>query len=121
MRQRTRFLLYVLDELVIALMVAFVVLYFQVDLWIAAGIFLFFTGLFVFLIYIFLPQLRQPVTGSEGLVGRQGVAVERLVPSGQVRVRGELWDAESLEGVLEAGEQVVVTRVEGLHLFVKKH
>ena len=63
-------------------------------------------------------QGRKVVTGRRGLVGARAVALERLAPSGQVRIGGELWNAESGSAV-EAGSEVVVTGVEGLTLKVR--
>lgn len=60
---------------------------------------------------------RRVQVGVETLVGRRAVAVGRLSPRGQVKLDGELWDAVAREWV-EAGEEVVVTRVDGLTLEV---
>jgi membrane-bound serine protease (ClpP class) len=59
-------------------------------------------------------QLRKASTGSEGLVGQKGV----VVTNGQVRVVGELWNAQSAHP-LEPGQEVKVTEVEGLLLSVE--
>jgi two-component system chemotaxis response regulator CheB len=58
--------------------------------------------------------------GAESMVGGRGEVMAALAPSGQVRVRGELWSAQ-LEGggQLEAGRLVEVTRVDGLRLTVR--
>ncbi|HSF67032.1 MAG TPA: nodulation protein NfeD [Nitrospiraceae bacterium] len=61
---------------------------------------------------------RQPMTGSEELVGSIGVAKTMLAPQGQLAIHGELWEAVS-ERPLQPGEQAEVTRVEGLTLYVK--
>jgi membrane-bound serine protease (ClpP class) len=61
---------------------------------------------------------RQPMTGSEGMVGSIGVAKTVLAPQGQLAIHGELWEAVS-ERPLQPGDQAEVTRVEGLTLFVK--
>ncbi|MBI5242060.1 MAG: nodulation protein NfeD [Elusimicrobia bacterium] len=62
---------------------------------------------------------RRPVpTGIEGMLGAEGRAVGRLDPRGKVEVGGELWDAESAGGGLEAGAAVVVKAVKGLKLIV---
>jgi membrane-bound ClpP family serine protease len=61
---------------------------------------------------------RHPVTGLDSMVGERGVAVSRLAPSGSVRVAGELWAALADSGVIEAGEEVVVTGQEKLVLTV---
>jgi membrane-bound serine protease (ClpP class) len=61
---------------------------------------------------------RQPVTGTEGMVGLIGVAKTALVPEGQVSLHGELWDAVS-DQPIQPGDRAEVTRVEGLKLYVK--
>jgi membrane protein implicated in regulation of membrane protease activity len=63
-----------------------------------------------------------PAVGVEALVGRRGVAVERLVPGtreeiGQVRVDGEIWGARARE-TIESGSSVVVRAVDELVLEV---
>lgn len=57
-------------------------------------------------------------TGVERLVGATGEVSERLAPSGQVRVLGELWEAHSA-AELPPGSRVRVTAVEGLVLEVE--
>jgi membrane protein implicated in regulation of membrane protease activity len=61
---------------------------------------------------------RTESTGS--MIGAQGVARERLAPSGYVRIHGELWRAERLgEGPpIEAGQIVRLEKMEGLTVFV---
>ena len=61
---------------------------------------------------------RQPMTGSEGMVGSIGVAKTALAPQGQLAIHGELWEAVS-EHPLQPGDQAEVTRMEGLTLYVK--
>ena len=53
------------------------------------------------------------------MVGTVGIARHRLAPEGTVLVRGEYWTAES-EDVVDAGERVEVTGVEGLRLHVRR-
>lgn len=52
------------------------------------------------------------------IVGREGVAVGELDPSGMVRVHGENWSANSLNGRIESGARVQVIGVEGIRLTV---
>ncbi len=67
-----------------------------------------------------LRSQRARVThGSEGMVGERGVARSRLEPMGTVLVRGEYWTAESAD-VVEDGEPVEVTAVDGLRLRVRR-
>ena len=58
------------------------------------------------------------VTGVEGLVGEVGVAQTALSPRGKVFVHGEIWDASS-RAPINAGQSVVVRKVDGLELEVE--
>ncbi len=63
---------------------------------------------------------RKPVTGSEGLVGLEGKAVEHITAEdGMVSLHGELWSAVS-DNDIEKGKGIVVIAVSGLKLKVKK-
>jgi membrane-bound serine protease (ClpP class) len=57
-------------------------------------------------------------TGVENLVGATGKATERLAPSGQIRVLGELWEAHS-SSELPRGARVRVVAVNELVLEVE--
>jgi membrane-bound serine protease (ClpP class) len=63
-------------------------------------------------------QRRRVATGAEGLIGKVAVAKTGLDPKGTVLVDGELWKAELDTGKVEPGEEVTITKVEGLKLFV---
>lgn len=65
-------------------------------------------------------QSRKPTTGIEGIIGEIGEAISNLEPEGQIRVHGELWNAESLEGPVSKGTKVKVTQVLNLKLIVRK-
>ncbi len=62
---------------------------------------------------------RKPVTGSEGLVGMEGVARTEIHTDGTVFVHGELWKAWSDEPI-KKGASIIVEKVEGLKLEVKE-
>lgn len=64
-------------------------------------------------------QRRRPVSGSEALVGRVGIAKTALEPFGTVLVAGEDWTAEADQPV-QAGDRVRVVGVEGLRLRVRR-
>jgi membrane-bound serine protease (ClpP class) len=64
-------------------------------------------------------QRRKLTTGTPGMVGEQGTALTDLGPSGQVFVHGEYWTAEADQPIAK-GARVVVDRVDGLVLRVKK-
>ncbi|MFH1015210.1 MAG: nodulation protein NfeD [Nitrospirota bacterium] len=63
---------------------------------------------------------RKPVTGSEGLIGLEGIANTDITKSsGMVLLHGELWSAYSDE-TIPKGEVVVVEAVSGLRVKVRK-
>ena len=59
-------------------------------------------------------------TGREAMVGEVAVARTPLDPRGTVFVHGERWEAILDQGRAEPGEEVLVTKVEGLKLRVTK-
>lgn len=63
---------------------------------------------------------REPVCDIESMVGLRGTVANRLSPCGMVRVRGELWQACSLDGAIAKGEGVDVVSQEGLSLEVRR-
>jgi membrane-bound serine protease (ClpP class) len=82
------------------------------------------SGLLFFGILVFALRAQQlPVSfGQESLVGKTGLARTELKPTGMVQLGGEQWTAELVEGEapLPKGTRVVVERVEGLRLRVRK-
>lgn len=59
-------------------------------------------------------------TEYKSLVGKNGIAHTVLRPSGRVEVDGEIYDAKSLYGYIDRGEQVTVIRFETGQLYVDK-
>jgi membrane-bound serine protease (ClpP class) len=59
-------------------------------------------------------------SGSEALLGQEGVVTSDLALRGTVRVGGEEWSAIAEVGPIEAGETVEVLAVEGLTLRVHR-
>ncbi len=79
------------------------------------------TLIFVFVIGAGLKAQRRKIdTGEEGMIGSEGITVTALNPSGQVRVQGETWSAESVEGKISKDSKIIVTEIHGLLLKVKK-
>jgi membrane-bound ClpP family serine protease len=61
------------------------------------------------------------LTGAEGLIGHVGVIRRAPAPLGQVYVDGALWRARPcLDDELDVGDPVVVERVNGLVLSVRR-
>jgi len=76
---------------------------------------------FLFVIGMGLKAQRlKPTTGSEALVGETGVAKEILNPAGMVMVHGELWQAESITGEINAGDKIRIKSMQGFKVFVEK-
>jgi len=65
-------------------------------------------------------QTRKPTTGAEGIIGEEGEAISNLDPEGEVRVHGEIWNAESTDGFISQGTRVIVTAISNLKLTVSK-
>jgi membrane-bound serine protease (ClpP class) len=85
------------------------------------AIVIFTTAFFIFAIgFGIRAQSRKPTTGIEGIVGEIGETISNMDPEGQISVHGELWNAESLDGYIQKGTKVKVTRVSNLKLLVNK-
>ncbi len=75
----------------------------------------------VFVIYaIVKAQRRRLATGTEEMIGKEVVAQTALNPKGTVLAEGELWTAIAKGNRIEPGEEVIITKVEGLKLWVTK-
>jgi membrane-bound serine protease (ClpP class) len=79
------------------------------------------TLFFLFVIGMGLRAQRlKPVTGVESMMGETGEAKEELNPSGMILLNGELWQAESMSGIIQKGEKVRVKNMQGFKLFVER-
>ncbi|MCJ7670206.1 MAG: nodulation protein NfeD [Dehalococcoidia bacterium] len=65
-------------------------------------------------------QRRRKATGAEGMIGEIAIAKTPLDPTGTVLAQGELWTAASEGGRVAPGEEVIITKVEALKLWVAK-
>jgi membrane-bound serine protease (ClpP class) len=63
---------------------------------------------------------RKKLTGAESMIGKLAVAITDLKPKGEVRVLGEIWQAQSVSGDIAKGEQIKVKALEGLVVIVEK-
>ena len=62
----------------------------------------------------------QVTAGREDLVGKLAEVKVALEPKGSVFIQGERWAAVSELGRVEPGEEVIITKVDGLKLYVAK-
>jgi membrane-bound serine protease (ClpP class) len=65
-------------------------------------------------------QRRRQTTGAEGMIGRPAITKTPLDPTGTVLAQGELWTATLEDGRAAPGEEVMISKVEGLKLWVTK-
>ena len=106
----------------------FVLILYVLHQWVglSLGLFIGLAGLWI-LKYIFVFSFvwrayDKPRPGDvKSLIGTEGIAEERLDPSGYVRVHGELWRAEVIEKAtaIEKGQRVLIEEADGLTLLVK--
>ncbi len=120
MRKSTIFILLIIDEVIIVGFFIFLFIYFGLNLQIVGILTIILVLIVAFMAYIFLPQLKRPVTGVEGMIGLRGVSLEALDPMGQVRIKGEIWNAESVNETIKCGEKIIVEKVKNLNLVVKR-
>ena len=94
---------------------------FRVDPWLIAIVTIILVGVFFFVISrVVRAHRKQATTGREELVGKVAVARTALDPEGLVFFKGERWEAVSEVGKIEPREEVVITKVDGLKLYVTK-
>jgi len=94
---------------------------FQIDWWLIATVVILVAAFFAFVIQrVIRVHRRQAFSGKEELVGKTAVVKVALNPEGMVLFKGELWTAVSEKGRVKPGEEVIITRVEGLKLYVTK-
>jgi len=94
---------------------------FQVDPWLIAIVVILVTGVVALVMQrVIQAHRRQAKTGREELVGKTAVVKQDLDPEGLVFFKGERWAAVADKGRIKAGEEVIITEVDGLVLRVTK-
>ncbi len=75
----------------------------------------------IFVIYAIVKGQRLKLSaGVEEMIGKEAVVQTTLDPKGTVLTEGELWTAIAEGSTIEPGEEVLITKVEGLKLWVTK-
>ncbi len=73
----------------------------------------------IFVIYAIVRGQRLKLSaGVENMIGKEAVVQTALNPKGTVLAEGELWTAIAEDSTIEPGEEVMITKVEGLKLWV---
>ncbi len=94
---------------------------FQVNPWLIAAVAIIIAAVFAFVITrIVRAHRRQAYTGREELAGKTAVAKTALDPEGIVLFKGERWTAVVEKGKIKPGEEVTITKVDGLKLYVTR-
>jgi membrane-bound serine protease (ClpP class) len=94
---------------------------FRVDWWLIALVTIILAGGLGFIMQRAISiHRKQATTGREELMGKTAIVKVTLNPAGMVFYKGERWSAISESGEVEAGEQVIINRIEGLTLYVAK-
>ncbi len=94
---------------------------FEINRWLIATTTILITALFAFVIHrVIWVHRRQPYTGREELIGKTAIVKAALSPEGMVLFKGERWTAISEAGRVEPGEEVIITKVDSLKLYVTK-
>ena len=95
--------------------------WFRVDLWLIVLVVVCLVAfLAITVIWGIRAHRRQVSAGREELVGKTAEVKIALAPKGTVFVEGEQWTAVSEEGRVEPGEEVIITKVDNLRLYVTK-
>lgn len=95
----------------------------RVSVPLVVGMGLFIGASFFAIVMIAVRAMKTPViTGQSALVGRSGLAVTEINPTGIVQVAGERWSAKLAEGEgpIKMEESVEVVKTEGLKVVVRK-
>ncbi len=81
-------------------------------------------GIVAFLVVAIIWGIRahrhQALAGREELIGRTAEVLTVMEPKGTVFIEGERWTAILEKGRVEPGEEVIITKVNGLKLRVTK-
>jgi membrane-bound serine protease (ClpP class) len=94
---------------------------FKVDVGLIVVIAILVAAFFAFVIQrVIRAHRRQATTGREELIGKTAVTKEPLEPEGTVFLEGERWKAIAEKGRIKSGEEVIITKVDGLKLWVIK-
>ena len=94
---------------------------FQPQPWVIPTIAVSIGAIIAFIIYhVVRAHRRQATTGREELPGKKAVVKVALEPEGTVLHEGELWTAVLDEGKAKPGEEVIITKFDGMKLYVTK-
>lgn len=85
---------------------------------VAMGVWLAFS-IWLFMFTTFVLKKQKP-GGIPSMIGQKGKAAGSLNPSGMVRIKGELWSAQSVDGNIAGGEEILVVEEDRMNLQVTR-
>ena len=95
--------------------------WFRIDPWLMPAMVITVIAFCAFSVYWGIRAHRRQISaGREDLVGKIAEVKAALKPKGTVFVEGESWTAISEKGWVKPGEEVIITKVDGLKLWVTK-
>jgi membrane-bound serine protease (ClpP class) len=94
---------------------------FQIDPWLIVIVAIAIAAFLVITIVLVIRAHRRQVSaGREDLIGKTAEVKTALNPKGTVLIEGEHWMAVSEDGQAEPGDEVVITKVDRLTVWVTK-
>jgi len=91
------------------------------DAWLIVVVIICGAALLTFVVQrVVIAHRKQAEAGREELVGKTAEVETVLDPKGIVLIEGERWAAISEQGRVKVGDEVIVTKVDGLKLQVVK-
>ena len=94
---------------------------FQIDPWLVVIFAIAIAAFFVItIVWGIRAHHRRVSAGREDLIGRTAEVKTALNPKGTVLIEGELWTAVSEDGQVEPGDEVAITKVDRLTVWVTK-
>ncbi len=74
----------------------------------------------IFFLFVTKVLRKQTLVGLPTMVGSKGKVIDPLNPVGLIKIKGETWQATSVEGNMDKGEEITVVRQDGLKLIVRR-
>jgi membrane protein implicated in regulation of membrane protease activity len=65
------------------------------------------------------PSRRKILAGREDMIGKIVEVKTTLKPKGTIHIQGELWTAILEEGEAQPGDEVIITKVDNLKVWVR--
>jgi len=94
---------------------------FYINPWLIIVVAIVFIAFLAFTVFFGIRAHRQQVlAGREELIGKTAEVTTVMEPKGIVFIQGERWAAILDKGRVEPGEEVIITKIEGLKLRVSK-